>query len=138
MAHQWPTNGCRKYVARTVRNFTVQLEDAVYMSKEERFTSVIKVLTKSTNEDVLWNASVVVYNMLNCPSVKLAPDGSVVGGKKVEVLTKECKDTLVSHPPGTSRAILFKAACACVLLSFSLSLCVCLSAAQARSNPDDI
>jgi hypothetical protein len=112
----------------------VQLEDAVYMSKEERFTSVIKVLTKSTNEDVLWNASVVVYNMLNCPSVKLAPDGSVVGGKKVEVLTKECKDTLVSHP-GTSRAI-FKAVCSVFCSLFSLSLSTSLFVFFGSSNEE--
>lgn len=86
-------------MARTVRNFTIVLDDALYMSKEERFTSVLKVLAKSTNDDVLWHTAVVVYNMLNPPSVKLAPDGSVVGGKKVEVMARECKDTLVRKCP---------------------------------------
>eukprot|EP00602_Paraphysomonas_sp_CaronLab_P009882 CAMPEP_0185036078 /NCGR_PEP_ID=MMETSP1103-20130426/28517_1 /TAXON_ID=36769 /ORGANISM="Paraphysomonas bandaiensis, Strain Caron Lab Isolate" /LENGTH=1549 /DNA_ID=CAMNT_0027573461 /DNA_START=157 /DNA_END=4806 /DNA_ORIENTATION=- len=87
----------RKYVARTVRNFTIQLEDALYMSKEERFISVIKVLCKSTNDDVLWQTAVVVYNMLNSPSVVRAPDGSILGGKKVEVLSRDCKDTLLKR-----------------------------------------
>jgi hypothetical protein len=59
----------RKYVSRALRNFTIQLEDALYLSKEDRLTSVLKVLVKSTNEDVLWQTSVAIYNMLNPPCV---------------------------------------------------------------------
>ena len=86
----------RKYVARTLRNFTIQLEDALYLSKEDRLTSVLKVLVKSTNDDVLWQTSVVVYNMLNPPSAIVGADGQISGGKKVEIFTQECKETLVS------------------------------------------
>jgi hypothetical protein len=85
-----------KYVSRTLRNITIQLEDALYLSKEDRLTSVLKVLVRSTNDDVLWQTSVVVYNMLNPPSAVVGPDGQIAGGKKVEVFANECKETLVS------------------------------------------
>jgi hypothetical protein len=87
----------RKYVARTLRNFTILLEDALFMSKEDRFISVLKALGKSTNEDVLWQTSIVVYNMLNPPSVTIGADGHIVGGKKVELFAHECKETMVRN-----------------------------------------
>lgn len=55
----------RKNVGRAMRNFSSSADEARVMVKEERLLSVIKALAKSTNEDVLWQAAGVVYNLMS-------------------------------------------------------------------------
>lgn len=62
----------RKNVVRCLRNFTISAEDCSYICKEERLTSVLKALIKSTSEDVLYNTAVVIYNLLNCSASVVA------------------------------------------------------------------
>lgn len=88
----------RNYVVRAIRNFTLTLEDAVFMVKEDRFISVIKTLLKSGNEDVLWHTAVVLYNLLNPPSaIKNLETDQYVGGKKMEMMVNDLRATLLKR-----------------------------------------
>eukprot|EP00605_Chrysophyceae_sp_TOSAG23-4_P002036 GSChrysophyteH1.ASY1.ANO1.2255.1 assembled CDS len=60
----------RRNVCRALRNFSasgVNNSGAVALSKEERCMTVIKALGASTNEDVLWQVSGTMYNILGVP-----------------------------------------------------------------------
>jgi len=88
----------RNYVVRAIRNFTLTLEDAVFMVKEDRFISIIKTLLKSGNEDVLWHTAVVLYNLLNPPTaIKNLETDQYVGGKKMEMMVNDLRATLLKR-----------------------------------------
>jgi hypothetical protein len=55
-------------VSRTMRSFSVGVEDCILLLKQERFFAVLKVLTKSKNEDVLWQTAGMVYNVMQVES----------------------------------------------------------------------
>ena len=88
----------RNYVVRAIRNFTLTLEDALFMVREDRFISVIKTLLKSGNEDVLWHTAVVLYNLLNPPTaIKNLETDAYVGGKKMEMMVTDLRATLLKR-----------------------------------------
>jgi hypothetical protein len=58
----------KKNVGRILRNFTCSEAEAEILAKEERFISVLKSLTLSRQEDVLWQAAGAVYNVLGYES----------------------------------------------------------------------
>ncbi len=60
----------RRNVCRALRNFSgsgVNNSGAVALAKEERTITVLRALGLSTNEDVLWQVSGAMYNMLGVP-----------------------------------------------------------------------
>jgi hypothetical protein len=59
-------------VGRALRNFTAVAAEARYIVKEDRFMAVLKVLSRSTNEDVLWQCAGVCYNILHNPECRKA------------------------------------------------------------------
>ena len=88
----------KSYVVRAIRNFTLALEDAVFMVKEDRFINVIKTLMKSGNEEVLWHTAVVLYNLLNPPTaIKDIETDAYVGGKKMEMMVNDLRETLLKR-----------------------------------------
>ena len=54
----------RKYVANALRNFSLTPTEALFLVNEDRFVSVLKALAKSKNEDVLWQTSGILYNLM--------------------------------------------------------------------------
>jgi len=54
-----------KNVGRAMRNFTSVSAEARYIVKEDRFMAVLRALGKSNNEDVLWQAAGICYNILH-------------------------------------------------------------------------
>jgi hypothetical protein len=59
-------------VGRALRNFTVVSAEAKYIVREDRFMGVLKVLSRSTSEDVLWQCAGVCYNILHSPECRKA------------------------------------------------------------------
>lgn len=55
-------------VSRAMRSFSVAKDDAVMLLKQERFFSVLKTLTKSKNEDVLWQTAGMIFNIMQVES----------------------------------------------------------------------
>lgn len=60
----------RKHCGKALRNLTVNNEEAKNLVKEERFGTVLKTLVKSRNEDVLWEAAGIVYNLMSIPECR--------------------------------------------------------------------
>ena len=60
----------RKNVGRTMRNFSLNAEEARILVKEERFMAVIKSLGASTSEDVLWQVAGIIYNLMSDPDCR--------------------------------------------------------------------
>eukprot|EP00607_Mallomonas_marina_P007273 CAMPEP_0182418430 /NCGR_PEP_ID=MMETSP1167-20130531/2868_1 /TAXON_ID=2988 /ORGANISM="Mallomonas Sp, Strain CCMP3275" /LENGTH=782 /DNA_ID=CAMNT_0024592639 /DNA_START=430 /DNA_END=2778 /DNA_ORIENTATION=- len=58
----------RRNATRAIRNLTVIKEEADVLCREERFFTVLRAFSKSTNEDVLWQTAAVLYNLLNTPT----------------------------------------------------------------------
>jgi hypothetical protein len=84
----------RKYVSRAIRNLTLTAEDAAFVSKEERIFNVLRTLCKSTNEDVLWQLAVILYNMLHSPQIASLGATEPVP-KRWVVAETECKNSMV-------------------------------------------
>lgn len=86
----------RKYVSRTLRNISVSVEDACYLSKEERIFSVFRLLLKSTNDEVLWTSIVTIYNMLHPPNLAgVDVNEATTATKKLMAFAQDCKLTMV-------------------------------------------
>ena len=51
-------------VSRTLKNFAISPVDSRNLVKEERLVSVLKVLARSDNEDILWHTAAAVLNIL--------------------------------------------------------------------------
>ena len=60
----------RRNVARALRNFSANPEEARILVKAERFISLLKSLSTSNDEDVLWQVAGVVYNMMSLDDCK--------------------------------------------------------------------
>ena len=60
----------RKNVGRTMRNFSLNPEEARILVKEERFMAVVKALGASTSEDVLWQVAGIIYNLMSDPDCR--------------------------------------------------------------------
>jgi len=52
-------------VGRALRNFTTAAAEAKFIVKEDRFMAVLRALGKSNNEDVLWQAAGICYNIFH-------------------------------------------------------------------------
>ncbi|RYG69225.1 hypothetical protein EON64_03270 [archaeon] len=58
------TNMIYQNIARSLRSFAINSEEAVLLIKQERFLNILKVLVKSKHEDILWQTSGIVYNLM--------------------------------------------------------------------------
>lgn len=74
----------RKFVGNALRNFTANANEALFLVNEDRFVSVLKALAKSKHEDVLWQTSGVLYNVMG-----FEPCRAVMLGKGVTTLIFE-------------------------------------------------
>jgi hypothetical protein len=55
-------------VARAMRSFSIGKEETILLLKQERFFTVLKTLSKSKNEDVLWQTAGLIYNVMQVES----------------------------------------------------------------------
>lgn len=59
------TDPIRMRVARAMRNFSTNAQEARVLVKEDRFMAILRAFAKSKNEDVLWQAAGIVYNLIS-------------------------------------------------------------------------
>ncbi len=71
------------------------MEDSTYLVKEERLTNVIRVLIKSTNDEVLSATSVVIYNLLHSPQLAAYGPTGPEPSKRLLAMEQECINTMV-------------------------------------------
>lgn len=57
-------------VSRAMRSFSTGPEECKVLVKQDRFFNVLKELTKSKNEDVLWQTAGMVYNIMHVESCR--------------------------------------------------------------------
>lgn len=55
---------------KALRNLSVNTEEAKALVKEDRFATVLHALVKSRNEDVLWEAAGILYNLMSIDECK--------------------------------------------------------------------
>jgi len=55
---------------KALRNLSVNHEEAKALVKEDRFATVLHALVKSRNEDVLWEAAGILYNLMSIEECK--------------------------------------------------------------------
>lgn len=55
----------RQNVSRIIRNFSCSKPEMLKFVNEERFITIIMVLIKTHNEDILWQTSGILFNMLS-------------------------------------------------------------------------
>ena len=60
----------RKNCGKALRNLTVNKEEAKALVKEDRFGTVLNTLVKSRNEDVLFEAAGILYNLMSIEECK--------------------------------------------------------------------
>jgi hypothetical protein len=67
-------------VARTLRSFSSDKEESKVLVRQERFFAVFRELIKSKNEDVLWQAAGVLYNLMQYDfNIKVLLDKGLIG-----------------------------------------------------------
>ena len=100
-------------VSRTLKNFALDASDASNLVKEERLMSVLKVLAKGDNEDILWQTAAAVLNILGVESNRaimvkrgvipliftLAKGGGGSGFTSVRYICSACLHTIPDSLP---------------------------------------
>jgi hypothetical protein len=77
----------RRNVGRALRNFSATEVEGLILVQEDRFMPVLKSLAKSLNEDVLLQASAVLYELMGFPECKKILLGKGVIGLIFEIAT---------------------------------------------------
>lgn len=60
----------KRHCVRALRNFTLKKEEALILCNEDRLTTIIKALAKSTDLDILRQTAAVLYNLMSVEETK--------------------------------------------------------------------